>query len=47
MEECSDRQDEIDGPDSEDDQNHCVRSKSRYALLDFALPLIFETYSSL
>ena len=44
MEECSVRQDEIDGPDSEHDQESISEKQVKVCFLDFAILLIFETY---
>ena len=44
MEECSVRQDEIDGPDSEHDQESLCEKQVKVCFLDFAISLIFETY---
>ena len=44
MEECSVRQDEIDGPDSEHDQELLCEKQAKVCFLDFAISLIFETY---
>ena len=42
MEECSVRQDEIDGPDSEHDQESLCEKQVKVCFLDFAISLIFE-----
>ena len=44
MEECSVRQDEIDGPDSEHDQESISEKQVKVCFLNFAILLIFETY---
>ena len=44
MEECSVRQDEIDGPDLEHDQESISEKQVKVCFLDFAISLIFETY---
>ena len=44
MEDCSVRQDEIDGPDSEHYQESLCEKQFKVCLLDFVISLIFETY---